>query len=302
MASFNVTDSRYKRRIHSLCSALLEADGHKHDLCDDCSAQNLVFAESLYKYLQHADMNYSGEFLPFEVGQCLAEEDLIENGDRRVSWFQLLTETLAYHITASNYATFHIDFIGERLQIRLERIQRVRVSTKELNSLMIGYLLTLIKQADYAQFQPSSILITSEVEVKIPDIYPYQKSKVGNTAFSINIPVSWLLGYKTSEDPLDSFSLKMIRKKCRENLSNPKWNINQLAKECSLSVRSLQRILANRNTTFRKIMLNEKIDIAKSELTKGNNHRDIAMKLGFTEYSAYSRFFKKMTGTTPREY
>lgn len=279
---------------------MLEQNGHKVHLCAKCDTQQFDFAESLYKYLQHAEKNYSGDFLCFEIGRRLAEEDLIEQGKSR-NWYHLLSQTLAYHAFSSNYATFHIDFLGERLQIRLKRKSSIREATRELNSLLIGYVLTLVQTVEHSNFLPKNILINSDVEVGIPAPYSYHSSQ-GSTSLSINFPASWLIGNTKDKSTASSQSLEKIKQKCRRNLGKSDWNIGELAKECNVSVRALQRTLSSYNTSYRQIVLDEKIAYVRSELAKHNSHGNIAKKIGFTEYSAYSRFFKKMTGSTPKEY
>lgn len=243
---------------------------------------------------------YAGDFLCFTIGRKLAEEDLI---DRRNNshWYQLLSQTLAYHALVANYATFHIDFLGERLQVRLKRKSSIRESTQELNSLLIGYVLTLLQNVEHSSFLPKNIRIGSDVEVKIPAHYSYQIIQ-GDASLSINFPASWLIGSSQEKTTLVSQSLEKIKEKCRSNIGRPDWNIGQLAQECNVSVRALQRTLSLHNTSYRQIMLHEKIEFAKSELGKHTNHASIAKRLGFSEYSAYCRFFKKMTGATPKEY
>lgn len=279
---------------------MLEKNGHHVHLCEECNTSQFDFAESLYKYLQHAEKIYSGDFLCFEIGRKLAEEDLADK-DSSSNWYHLLSQTLAYHAFASNYATFHIDFLGERLQIRLKRKPTIRAATRELNSLLIGYVLTLIQSVDHNTFLPRSIVISSDVEVEIPALYSYHSAQ-GSTSLSINFPARWLIGNAQEKSTSTTQSLEKIKQKCRRNLGKSDWNIGELAKECNLSVRALQRILSAYNTSYRQIVLNEKIAFVKLELAKHNSHANIAKMLGFSEYSAYSRFFKKMTGSAPKEY
>ncbi len=75
-----------------------------------------------------------------------------------------------------------------------------------------------------------------------------------------------------------------------------------LCEECNVWVRAMKRILSAYNTSYRQIEKNKKIAFVKLELAKHNSHANIEKMLGFSQYSAYSRFFKKMTGSTPKEY
>jgi len=301
MASLNITRSSYKLRMYKIFKVMLESDGHPHASCNACKLNQSEYAEELYYFLQHAEEVYSKGCLSFTVGQRLAEEDT-NDGHLHNTWFQCLAEVFAYHITVSNYATFHFDFVGSRLVISLKRNKSIRESSKAINALIVGYILTLLKKRVPAQYRAERVVLTSNDDIAIPDGYCIKSITSGDTAFSINVPLEWALGGNVEERVIPEHSLETIRALCRNHLSEPNWSIESLSKECHLSVRALQRILIKYDTSFRKIMLEEKVNIAKSALIEGTSQSDIATQLGFSERSSFSRFFKKTTGMTPNRY
>jgi AraC-like DNA-binding protein len=88
-----------------------------------------------------------------------------------------------------------------------------------------------------------------------------------------------------------------------ENLPSGKVTDNLIARELNLSERSLQRKLKEKGTTFRNELDNVR-EMAAIQYIRNpvNTMSDIAFLLGFSEQSAFSRAFKKWTGTSPMKY
>ncbi len=88
-----------------------------------------------------------------------------------------------------------------------------------------------------------------------------------------------------------------------DNLPSGKVTDNMIARELNLSERSLQRKLKENGTTFRSVLENVR-EMAAIQYIKNpvNTMSDIAFLLGFSEQSAFSRAFKKWTGTSPVKY
>jgi AraC-like DNA-binding protein len=69
------------------------------------------------------------------------------------------------------------------------------------------------------------------------------------------------------------------------------------------SVRTLQRSLAAEHTTYRDLIEKVRCLSAISQLRTGNESiADLAMKLGYSEHSAFTRAFRRWTGSSPTEY
>ncbi len=78
-----------------------------------------------------------------------------------------------------------------------------------------------------------------------------------------------------------------------------------LAVEIGVSTRSIQQVFAKMGTTATEYILNQRLDIAAKELEMAVEDRSItviAMSLGFSDPSYFSRCFKERTGLTPREF
>jgi AraC-like DNA-binding protein len=70
-----------------------------------------------------------------------------------------------------------------------------------------------------------------------------------------------------------------------------------------MSPRSLQRKLANVDTTFRNLVEQVREELAKSFLTdESYNLIEITYMLGFSSQSSFTRAFKRWTGVTPQDF
>lgn len=74
----------------------------------------------------------------------------------------------------------------------------------------------------------------------------------------------------------------------------------RLAKELHMSVRTLQRRLGERNMTWRELLDRTREQLARDYLSDPSlTLGDIALLLGFSEHSAFSRAWSNWTGSTP---
>ena len=88
-----------------------------------------------------------------------------------------------------------------------------------------------------------------------------------------------------------------------DNLPSGNFTSEAVAAELHMSPRSLQRKLSAENTTFRKLVEAVRQELAESYLADGNTPlMEISYLLGFSAQSAFSRAFKRWTGSTPQEF
>lgn len=74
----------------------------------------------------------------------------------------------------------------------------------------------------------------------------------------------------------------------------------RLAAELHMSVRTLQRRLAERRLTWRELLDRTREQLARHYLADPSlTLGDIALLLGFSEHSAFSRAYRRWTGTSP---
>lgn len=81
------------------------------------------------------------------------------------------------------------------------------------------------------------------------------------------------------------------------------WSLDQLARDLSMSRRSLQRHLTQRGESFRMIMDQHRCQAAKSMLDKhGLSIADIAWQLGYADTSSFHQAFIRWTQMSPSAY
>lgn len=98
-------------------------------------------------------------------------------------------------------------------------------------------------------------------------------------------------------------SLIFELKKCILNQKPKRIQVNEAASYLHVSSRTLQRKLTALNTTFKKVEGELQIQLAKTYLKEKKKSIDeISYLLGFSEASAFIRFFKSSTSQTPKSY
>jgi len=94
-----------------------------------------------------------------------------------------------------------------------------------------------------------------------------------------------------------------VQQKIIKRLNAELPNINDVARELGLSERSLQRELAAENTSFRELLDETRCELAIKHLQNEKvSVAEISFLLGFSEPSAFHRFFKRQTGKTPNAF
>ena len=85
-------------------------------------------------------------------------------------------------------------------------------------------------------------------------------------------------------------------------LDDEKLSINKVAKEMSVSVRTLQNRLESEGVVFSDLLKDTRERLAKRYLTENYSVEQITYLLGFSDPSVFRKAFKKWSGITPREY
>jgi AraC-like DNA-binding protein len=160
--------------------------------------------------------------------------------------------------------------------------------------------------------QPAS---TTEYEriFKCP-VYFAQKENSITVAVSIgNTPIlmanSGLLAY--FEDYAQNFLAEIDHKNehtravtaiILSRLDDESLSVDKIAKEMSISVRTLQNRLESEGTVFSELLRDIRERLAKRYLSEDYSVEQITYLLGFSEPSVFRKAFKKWSGVTPREY
>jgi AraC-like DNA-binding protein len=85
-------------------------------------------------------------------------------------------------------------------------------------------------------------------------------------------------------------------------LDDEKLSIDRVAKELSISVRTLQNRLSEEGVVFSDLLQSVRESLARKYLRENYTVEQITYMLGFSEASVFRKAFKKWAGITPREY
>ncbi len=107
--------------------------------------------------------------------------------------------------------------------------------------------------------------------------------------------------FRPSNDQI--FSL--IDAEMNNALSNTELNLDGLASQLRISKRRIQRILADKQTTFTDVLRQKRMKLAYNQLKNKNlsnkSIAEIAFSCGYSEHASFHRAFKKEFGKTPGE-
>ena len=99
--------------------------------------------------------------------------------------------------------------------------------------------------------------------------------------------------------PLSRRALAVLREKMKGVIPP----LQEVASELAMSSRTVQRALRLEGTTYQKLVDEAQRDLAVSYLkTSGVSASEVAFLLGFSELSAFSRAFKRWTGSAPARF
>ena len=94
-----------------------------------------------------------------------------------------------------------------------------------------------------------------------------------------------------------------LKQLLRTQIRGRRLRINELANALDLSVRTLQRRLAEHGLVFSDLVEQTRVDLARELLRDPDLLiRDIASEAGYAESSHFTRAFRRVTGITPREF
>jgi AraC-like DNA-binding protein len=87
-----------------------------------------------------------------------------------------------------------------------------------------------------------------------------------------------------------------------ENLDSENLNIKHVAREMSVSVRTLQNRLRDEGVVFSDLLTDIRRQLARKYLKEDYSVEEITYLLGFSEPSVFRKAFKRWSGITPRQF
>lgn len=106
-----------------------------------------------------------------------------------------------------------------------------------------------------------------------------------------------------AQEQKDSTAAGQIRWVLRRHLGGRQPDISDVAKELGMSSRTLQRRIASEGTNFRKILNEERCELAKFYLPQpALELNEVAYLLGYENPNSFIRAFRDWEGTTPGQW
>jgi AraC family transcriptional regulator, transcriptional activator of pobA len=143
-----------------------------------------------------------------------------------------------------------------------------------------------------------------EIESQLKELLKKPISK--NQANQLKSLISSLINEINSDEtnnPVKSKDYSVFIKLLEENYSKF-YCINEYSQLLKISARQLNKIVkSNSGRTTCELVSNKMISEAKKSLTESNlSIKEIAFNLGFVDQYYFSRYFKKYTGLSPKNY
>jgi len=198
---------------------------------------------------------------------------------------------------------------------QIRRTRRITLTTTQADAVGIAFYVTLLRQGLGEVFDPNRMLVAAHsIDGVPPDIVTSNMFvRSTNVALSLTFPADWLLapfapGWIFSDGQTaapsmpkdDSAVLTFVRDAIRRNIADRAFDLDQLAALCSISRRRLQRTLASKGTSFRKMREAVRREIATELLARHDGPlRDVAWEAGLSGEAAFGRFYQRSTGEPP---
>ncbi len=112
-----------------------------------------------------------------------------------------------------------------------------------------------------------------------------------------------MAGRKIGDSEEYSGAVKDVERHLLVSANFAEASVGSVAKERSVSVRTLQRQLAMGGMSFRRLLLRTRIKRALQLLEAGScSLGEVSCQVGYSDVSHFSRAFKRVVGTTPQRY
>lgn len=154
-------------------------------------------------------------------------------------------------------------------------------------------------EVEYKLMFPTKVNFNADVAKLVIPLhcldFPCQRSPEELTDYIAGLPEYWFKRIEFNES---------ISQQCLRYLSlSSDSSMSAIAQKMNKSVRTLRRNLATENTQFNTIKAQFLRDNAIHLITDTSAPiEEIALSLGYTEASTFSRVFKQWTGSSPRDY
>jgi AraC-like DNA-binding protein len=290
------------------------------DLPEDIPASNELFVSSLsiYELVERSAEIAGDRYLGFRLGSQLdlsEWEPIALAASDAQSVGELLTRFTLNAVEHSSSTEFYLKIDGEHSTFGFERTVSPPTLPGQNDAFYLGFMSRLLIQATQDYWDSSQVLF----QVADPDCIPMTDDRLriamgDKLGIQIRFPSQWLLEsyerstFQTSNvdkavgQPPDSL-LGSLRAALIPHLHEPDLTVAKAAKICGYNNRRLSRELRGEGTTLSKEIAKLRAERAKNNLADTNQRiAEIALTVGFSDPTVFSRAFKNWTEQSPQEY
>jgi AraC-like DNA-binding protein len=290
------------------------------DLPEDIPASNELFVSSLsiYELVERSAEIAGDRYLGFRLGSQLdlsEWEPIALAASDAQSVGELLTRFTLNAVEHSSSTEFYLKIDGEHSTFGFERTVSPPTLPGQNDAFYLGFMSRLLIQATQDYWDSSQVLF----QVADPDCIPMTDDRLriamgDKLGIQIRFPSQWLLEsyerstFQTSNvdkavgQPPDSL-LGSLRAALIPHLHEPDLTVAKAAKICGYNNRRLSRELRGEGTTLSKEIAKLRAERAKNNLADTNQRiAEIALTVGFSDPTVFSRAFRNWTEQSPQEY
>jgi len=228
---------------------------------------------------------------------------------------EFLTIYVMHACQAASSVTAFLDIRGEVAVFGERRRFKPLILPAQNDGFMISLKLALIERAVGEQLDHTCIsLVVSDPSALQTTMKRFQVLKGDDMGSMVQFPSEWLNIRLSAHAPVgkwvtnqgkvsDPDFLTSFRTLLRQQSPLSVMRAEDVANLVHLNVRTLSRRLAKYGTTTKKEVLAAKIEYAQDALEKSDRSaEEIALDLGYSDPSNFSRSFVKAVGITPSKY
>lgn len=191
----------------------------------------------------------------------------------------------------------------ETLLAALVQYTRLLADDDQQNPLRVGFLYD-----PPADLEPYRAFFRCPIEFNSPNLFVEVDQKQLAMPTSQGDPALKALLDRQAETLLESLPdqdtfLQQLSEVLLRLMQDGSPSLKEAAAQMAMSERSLHRRLEERDTNFKDFLHNTRYKLARQYLMDRRlNLSEIALLLGYSEQSAFSRSFKQWSGVTPRQW
>lgn len=285
---------------------------------------NLVPLYSSFAFAELAARSEGLEHLTILVSQQTQVADMGQFGKllcQSFTLYDLLNRLVSNVIHNNSGARAWIDERGDQLWLHQQFINAAKVEDQQAQYFACLMYLKIIQLVTGANWYPSALCVQANPLKGVTKLEPFSNTQVffNQSSNAIALPKSLLsmplqqtlnlTSFEKQEHetwqasaPVSDFT-GSLRQLIRVLLQAGAPDIDQAATAAGMSVRSFQRRLTEENLNYSRLVDQVRFEAATSWLQDPSIQIiDIALELGYTDASNFTRAFKRWTGISPREF